>query len=94
MYKRQCGTSGKGRLGPITNIESIIVNALETKVQDLKGEKVLLSAGPTREAIDPVRYISNKSSGKMGYALAQAAVARGAEVTLVSGPVHMTPRCV
>lgn len=88
-----CGTSGKGRLGPITNIESIIVNALETKVQDLKGEKVLLSAGPTREAIDPVRYISNKSSGKMGYALAQAAAARGAEVTLVSGPVHMPPPC-
>lgn len=57
--------------------------------RDLSGKKILITAGPTREAIDPVRYISNHSSGKMGYALARAAMLRGAEVTLVSGPTHL-----
>lgn len=84
-----CGTSGKGRLGPIEMIESTIVEALEPAPKDLVGKKVLISAGPTQEVIDPVRYISNKSSGKMGYALAKAALNRGAEVTLVSGPVAL-----
>lgn len=59
--------------------------------KDLTGKKVLVTAGPTQEAIDPVRFISNHSTGKMGYALAEAAMQRGAEVTLVSGPVSLTP---
>jgi len=59
--------------------------------RDLEGETVLITAGPTQEPLDPVRYISNRSSGKMGYALAEAAVARGARVTLISGPVHLAP---
>ncbi len=61
------------------------------KIQGLPSMKILISAGPTREKIDPVRYISNRSSGKMGYALAEAAVKSGASVTLVSGPVSLTP---
>lgn len=60
-------------------------------MRDLAGETVLLTAGPTREAIDPVRYITNRSSGKMGYAIATAAAARGAEVVLISGPVTLAP---
>ena len=59
--------------------------------QDLVGERILVSAGPTREAIDPVRYISNRSSGKMGYSVATAALRRGARVVLVSGPTAITP---
>src|SRR5690606_22065620 len=59
--------------------------------KDLEGKKVLVTAGPTREALDPVRFISNRSSGKMGYAIAQAAKDRGALVTLVSGPVALVP---
>ncbi|MGA2594724.1 MAG: bifunctional phosphopantothenoylcysteine decarboxylase/phosphopantothenate--cysteine ligase CoaBC, partial [Bryobacteraceae bacterium] len=59
--------------------------------RDLDGETVLITAGPTQEPLDPVRYITNRSSGKMGYALAEAAAARGAHVTLISGPVHLAP---
>ena len=59
--------------------------------RDLEGETVLVTAGPTQEPLDPVRYISNRSSGKMGYALAEAAAARGARVILISGPVHLAP---
>ena len=59
--------------------------------RDLEGEMVLITAGPTQEPLDPVRYISNRSSGKMGYALAEAAAARGARVILISGPVHLPP---
>lgn len=84
-----CGTSGKGRLGPIEMIENTILEALDPKPRDLAGKRVLISAGPTQEIIDPVRYITNKSSGKMGYALAKEALNRGAEVTLVSGPVAL-----
>src|SRR6185295_9828529 len=58
---------------------------------DLKGEHVLVTAGPTQEAVDPVRYLSNRSSGKMGYSVVEAALARGASVTLITGPVSMTP---
>lgn len=79
-----CGYPGKGRLSPVEEILEAAREALSPK--DLKGEKVLVTAGPTREAIDPVRYISNASSGKMGYAIARAARRRGAEVVLVSGP--------
>ncbi len=85
-----CGMTGPGRLAdPETILEAIL---LETrKRRDLEGEVVLLTAGPTQEPLDPVRYISNRSSGKMGYALAEAAAARGARVTLISGPVHLPP---
>ncbi|MDR3702349.1 MAG: bifunctional phosphopantothenoylcysteine decarboxylase/phosphopantothenate--cysteine ligase CoaBC [Candidatus Sulfopaludibacter sp.] len=89
-----CGMTGPGRLAdPETIVEAIL---LETrKRRDLEGEVVLLTAGPTQEPLDPVRYISNRSSGKMGYALAEAAAARGAQVNLISGPVHLpAPRGV
>lgn len=80
------GTSGKGRLPEPAAIVETIVGILKTG-RDYEGLKVLVTAGPTREPIDPVRYITNHSSGKMGYAVAEAAVERGAEVLLVSGPV-------
>ena len=70
-------------------LEHILLHLAKEK--DLKGKKLLVSAGPTQEAIDPVRYITNHSSGKMGYAIAKMAVLRGAEVTLVSGPVSIQP---
>ncbi|MEG1479317.1 MAG: bifunctional phosphopantothenoylcysteine decarboxylase/phosphopantothenate--cysteine ligase CoaBC, partial [Clostridiales bacterium] len=88
-----CGTSGKGRLGSIDMIEETILTFLKAtdKPQDLAGKSFLISAGPTIEPIDPVRYITNRSSGKMGYALAKAAISRGAKVTLVSGTVNIQP---
>jgi len=83
-----CGTTGKGRLAEIDKIvETVEFFAYNNK--DLSGKKVLVTAGPTVEAIDPVRYITNHSSGKMGYAIAKAAKLRGADVTLVSGPVNL-----
>ncbi|BCS94673.1 putative coenzyme A biosynthesis bifunctional protein CoaBC [Desulfoluna limicola] len=82
-----CGTTGPGRLPEPATIVDRVKAALISK--DLEGKKILISAGPTREAIDPVRYISNRSSGKMGYEIARAAEYRGAEVTLVSGPVNL-----
>lgn len=82
------GMSGKGRLPKEQTLVDFIERALADK-QDLKGKKVLVTAGPTQEAIDPVRYITNHSSGKMGYAVAKAAMLRGAEVTLVSGQVNI-----
>lgn len=84
------GRIGRGRLVE----ESVILGAISGKLaarQDWAGERVLVSAGPTQEAIDPVRFISNRSSGKMGYAVARAAVERGAEVVLVSGPTALAP---
>ncbi|HXT34927.1 MAG TPA: bifunctional phosphopantothenoylcysteine decarboxylase/phosphopantothenate--cysteine ligase CoaBC [Chloroflexota bacterium] len=84
------GTSGIGRLAPPELIVEAILRALRRR-SDLAGQTIIVSAGPTREAIDPVRYISNRSSGKMGYALAEAARDRGARVILVSGPVSLTP---
>jgi phosphopantothenoylcysteine decarboxylase/phosphopantothenate--cysteine ligase len=84
-----CKTTGAGRLPEPGLIFDRVLAALTRK--DLKGKNVLVSAGPTREAIDPVRYISNHSSGKMGYAIAAAAEKRGAQVTLVSGPVNLDP---
>jgi phosphopantothenoylcysteine decarboxylase/phosphopantothenate--cysteine ligase len=84
-----CNTRGPGRLPePEEILEE--ARALLTE-QDLQGLKILVTAGPTQEAIDPVRYISNRSSGKMGFALARAAHLRGAEVTLISGPTHLVP---
>lgn len=86
-----CGTTGKGRLGSIDLIEEIILDAVYAleKERDLAGKTVLITAGPTEEPIDPVRSITNKSSGKMGYALARVARRRGATVHLVSGPVKI-----
>lgn len=83
-----CGDYGSGRLPEPPEIEDAIKEVLETD-HFLKGKKVLITAGPTREAIDPVRYITNHSTGKMGYALAEAARNYGAEVTLVSGKVEL-----
>lgn len=82
------GSSGKGRLPEPAAIVNMAVGLLKP-VHDLKGLRLLVTAGPTRENIDPVRYISNYSSGKMGYAVAQAAADRGADVVLVSGPVSI-----
>ncbi len=84
-----CGYEGTGRLAEPADIVEEVGCALTP--QDLKGVRVLVSAGPTREPIDPVRYLSNRSSGKMGHALARVARRRGAEVTLVSGPTALTP---
>jgi phosphopantothenoylcysteine decarboxylase/phosphopantothenate--cysteine ligase len=85
-----CGMTGPGRLAePETIAEA--VEKVAKKGRDLNGETVLITAGPTQEPLDPVRYISNRSSGKMGYALAEAAAARGARVILISGPVHLAP---
>jgi phosphopantothenoylcysteine decarboxylase/phosphopantothenate--cysteine ligase len=84
------GLSGAGRLPDVEAIIEALL-ALLTPVRDLAGERVLITAGPTREPIDPVRYLSNRSSGKMGYGLAAAALRRGAQVTLISGPTALTP---
>jgi len=85
-----CGMVGPGRLAENDAIVAATLEALGA-AQDFAGQTVLITAGPTREAIDPVRYISNRSSGKMGYALAQAALRRGARVLLVSGPTALKP---
>jgi phosphopantothenoylcysteine decarboxylase/phosphopantothenate--cysteine ligase len=91
-----CGWEGKGKLPAPEHIQEWIEKILTPA--DLSGERVLISAGPTREKLDPVRYVSNYSSGKMGYAIARAAWQRGAEVVLVSGPtalpVPLGVRCV
>lgn len=89
------GLHGPGRLPDIEPIVSFLEGVLEQAHQDLKSLRVLVTAGPTYEPIDPVRFIGNRSSGKMGFALATAATLRGANVTLVSGPVSLeTPRHV
>src|SRR2546428_2275259 len=84
------GQSGKGRFPEIEDIVEALRRVL-APLRDLAGDRVLVTAGPTREPIDPVRYISNRSSGKMGYGLAVAALRRGANVTLISGPTALTP---
>ncbi|MFJ8068801.1 bifunctional phosphopantothenoylcysteine decarboxylase/phosphopantothenate--cysteine ligase CoaBC [Peribacillus sp. NPDC096447] len=89
-----CGYVGKGRLEePETIVEHLnrYFDERKSHQQPLKGKKYLITAGPTREAIDPVRYVTNHSSGKMGYALAEKAIEMGAEVTLITGPVNLTP---
>lgn len=85
-----CGMVGPGRLAEPARIADVVVRTAVAR-QDLEGETVLITAGPTQEPLDPVRYITNRSSGKMGYSLADAAVSRGARVILVSGPVSLTP---
>ena len=85
-----CGDTGNGKMvSEETLLQHILLHLAKEK--DLKGKKMLITAGPTQEAIDPVRFITNHSSGKMGYAIAKMAVLRGAEVTLVSGPVSIQP---
>jgi phosphopantothenoylcysteine decarboxylase/phosphopantothenate--cysteine ligase len=90
-----CGMVGPGRLAEPERIVEAVVSAVSVRPRpgrarkDLEGETVLITAGPTQEPLDPVRYISNRSSGKMGYALAEAAAQRGAAVVLVSGPVNL-----
>lgn len=86
-----CGDTGEGKLSDVDSIIDAIKNALLYPHKDLSGKKVLVTAGPTREALDPVRFITNHSSGKMGYSVAKAALCRGAEVILVSGPVNIAP---
>ncbi|TDY46620.1 phosphopantothenate-cysteine ligase /phosphopantothenoylcysteine decarboxylase [Alicyclobacillus sacchari] len=85
-----CGYTGKGRMPEPEDIAEVI-EALLHQERDLAGLRIVVTAGPTVEDIDPVRYLTNRSSGKMGYAIAQQAVARGAQVTLVSGPTHLQP---
>jgi len=89
-----CGMIGAGRMAEPTDIAAAVLAMLGRR-NDLAGEVVLVTAGGTREALDPVRFIGNRSSGKMGYALAEAASSRGAKVILVSGPtnLHAPPRC-
>jgi phosphopantothenoylcysteine decarboxylase / phosphopantothenate---cysteine ligase len=84
-----CGMTGAGRLADNEAIVAAVCETLGVS-QDLAGETVLITAGPTREKIDPVRYLTNRSSGRMGYALAEAALRRGARVLLVSGPTSLT----
>jgi phosphopantothenoylcysteine decarboxylase/phosphopantothenate--cysteine ligase len=86
-----CGTYGAGRLAENEAILDAVRRTIQPDPRDLEGETILITAGPTQELIDPVRFISNRSSGKMGYALAQAALDRGARVVLVSGPVSLDP---
>jgi phosphopantothenoylcysteine decarboxylase / phosphopantothenate---cysteine ligase len=85
-----CGMEGEGRLA---SVETIVDRALDVlhRSDSLAGMKILITAGPTVEDIDPIRFLSNRSSGKMGYAVARAAVQRGGEVTLVSGPTNLAP---
>ena len=84
------GAAGRGRLAAPDHIASVVAEAIAGK-GDLKGVRVLVTAGPTREPLDPVRFISNRSSGKMGYAVAAVAARRGADVTIVSGPTQLPP---
>ncbi|MCI5150070.1 MAG: bifunctional phosphopantothenoylcysteine decarboxylase/phosphopantothenate--cysteine ligase CoaBC [Candidatus Electrothrix sp. MAN1_4] len=82
-----CGEVGSGRLAEWDTVQEVLQGLFVD--QDLAGQNILITAGPTREALDPARYLSNRSSGKMGYALARTAKRRGAEVVLVSGPTHL-----
>ena len=85
-----CGDSGKGKMPEPDELLSWVLKEIAYK-KDLTGKKILVTAGPTQESIDPLRFITNHSSGKMGYAIAHAAMLRGADVTLVSGPVSIAP---
>ena len=85
-----CGDTGEGKMPEPELLLQYILKALVEK-KDMEGLNILVTAGPTQEALDPVRYITNHSTGKMGYAIAKAAAMRGAKVTLVSGPVEITP---
>ena len=84
-----CGDTGKGRLADLEDILEAMQDLLSP--QDLQGERIMITTGCTREAIDPIRFLTNYSTGKMGFALARVARRRGAEVTLISGPTHLPP---
>ena len=86
-----CGDVGDGKLAQPEVIVNEVVNLLTDEEKDLQGQKIMITAGPTVESIDPVRYLTNRSTGKMGYAIAKQAANRGAEVTLVSGPTNIAP---
>lgn len=86
-----CGYVGKGRLEEPERIVELVNNHFSDNFTRLKGKKILVTAGPTKEVIDPVRFLTNRSSGKMGYAIAEVASLFGADVTLVSGPTALTP---
>ncbi|RDY25199.1 bifunctional phosphopantothenoylcysteine decarboxylase/phosphopantothenate--cysteine ligase CoaBC [Romboutsia weinsteinii] len=85
-----CGDVGKGKLATPETIVEEVVKLLQVE-QDLKGKSIIVTAGPTVESIDPMRYITNRSTGKMGYAIAKEAINRGADVTLISGPTKIAP---
>ena len=85
-----CGDTGAGKMPEPEVLLQYILKEIQYE-KDLKGKKILVTAGPTREALDPVRYITNHSTGKMGYAIAKTAAFRGADVTLVTGPVELAP---
>ena len=85
-----CGDTGKGKLASPETIVDDVVKLLSVK-EDLKGQSIIITAGPTVESIDPMRYITNRSTGKMGYSIAKKAIERGADVTLVTGPTNLTP---
>ena len=85
-----CGDTGAGKMPEPETLREYILREI-AREKNLKGQKILVTAGPTQESVDPVRYITNHSSGKMGYAIAREAMLRGAEVTLVSGPCAITP---
>jgi phosphopantothenoylcysteine decarboxylase/phosphopantothenate--cysteine ligase len=84
-----CGEEGVGRMSDVSDVVETVKYILAQK--DLRGHRILVTAGPTRESFDPVRFISNRSSGRMGFAIAEAAQRRGAEVTLISGPTMLKP---
>lgn len=86
-----CGTEGRGRLAELDVIMNNIYSVFSLDGDDMRGMAVMVTAGPTAEPIDPVRYLTNNSSGKMGYAVAEAAAGRGARVLLISGPVALAP---
>src|SRR6185369_5873657 len=88
-----CGMVGAGRLAEPDQIVDAVLEALGVTA-DMKSERVLITAGPTLEPIDPVRFIGNRSSGKMGYSIAEAAIRRGARVVLISGPTALKPPAV
>lgn len=85
-----CGDVGSGKLASVDTIFEKIISLLNVE-QDLKGTSIIVTAGPTVESIDPVRYITNRSTGKMGYSIAKKAIERGADVTLISGPTNILP---
>ena len=85
-----CGDTGKGKLASPETIVDEVVKLL-SKGQDLRGKSIIVTAGPTVESIDPMRYITNRSTGKMGYSIAKEAIERGADVTLITGPTNLTP---
>ena len=87
--KLACGDTGKGKMPEPEFLLEEIIYEIGHKEKDLKGKKILITAGPTQESIDPVRYITNHSTGKMGYAIAKAAANRGANVILISGPTNL-----